>query len=200
LEIINDTVTDLLADNPTPETTTVEQGQDGPFVAGATVAPIRDVLEFHALLQTGFRNRTSENSEYGPMQPRATSLVTIGVTQDLARGKSKSSLTFVVLPGSEKLLYEVAELRLREGSVNKELLGVSSLLMAMSSAKNVDFAPYNACKTAQLLEEVLGGNYETTCIVTIAHGNPDHSIVTAKYTPCPQHHDSSLHHYTAHTC
>ena len=70
------------------------------------------------------------------------------------------------------------QLRAREGlSLNKDALAVGALLRALSDPQQADFANYAASKTTQLLEDALGGNCVTVCVVTLT---PD--VYTSRIT------------------
>ena len=79
--------------------------------------------------------RTTALTDFGPLQDKSSAFLTILVEQSLPTQQEKlvSKLNFVMLPATNNLRYDPTQLRIREGLVNQELMGISSLVNSISN-------------------------------------------------------------------
>lgn len=93
-----------------------------------------------------------------------------------------SRLSFVDMPGSERLAMDPELLRLREGMLpNKSLLGFASTLSRLARDGTSLYINYEECLLTQLLADVLGGNSMALMIGTLRPGEFQESSTTMQY-------------------
>lgn len=96
----------------------------------------------------------------------------------------KSRLTFVNMPGAERLLMDPDVLRAREGAtLNKSLLTFASCLRRLSNGESTDFLAEEATLT-RMVQDALGGNSHTLLIATLKTDSPrdwQQNITTMRY-------------------
>ncbi|KAF8055598.1 SYP52 [Scenedesmus sp. PABB004] len=117
-----------------------EDETEGPVVTGLTARPARGADELRAAFNAGAAARDSHRSDLGSVHERAAALFTVSVAQHApaaVHGEEDrvmvSRLTFVDLPGAERLAMDPEVLRLREGlSINRGLLALARVLRALA--------------------------------------------------------------------
>ena len=177
-EIFNDQIHDLL--DPSQSEFKIEYSEYGVVVPNLSSRLVRDENDFLRLYYQAVANRTSASCEFGLLSTRASCFLTLDILQIIGGRNERSwaKMSFVELPGTEKLMEDPNQLRAREGAtLNKEIIAIGSLIRSLSNETQVDYANYNQSKTTMFMEEILGGNCVTICIATLT---PD--IYTSRIT------------------
>ena len=189
LEIVNDEVADMLHEGN--RGLTVHEDTDrGFWVKGLTTRSGAMGKELISDFQAGCAARTSEITDIGPLDERSAGVYTITITQYLPADPDSpfgnqhmvSSLTFVDLPGSERLGMDREVLRAQEGlSINRPLLSFGNMVRALSTKGREDFVNYEESPLTKILSEALGGNCNTLAIGTVRDGEWETSLNTLQY-------------------
>ncbi|RLN53182.1 hypothetical protein BBJ29_001721 [Phytophthora kernoviae] len=166
MEIYNEQIRDLLAQDAANTNLQVRQGPTGNFVPGLTVVPVQALSEVFELIKRGNKNRSTHATDMNEHSSRSHSILSIQlkslniVTNTVASGK----LFLVDLAGSERLSKTGAEgLRLKEAqNINKSLSALGDVIAARASkAKHV---PYRNSSLTYLLQDALGGDSKTLMV------------------------------------
>lgn len=166
MEIYNEQIRDLLAQDAASTNLQVRQGPTGNFVPGLTVVPVQTLDEVFELIKRGNKNRSTHATDMNEHSSRSHSILSIQmksvnlVTQAVSNGK----LFLVDLAGSERLSKTGAEgQRLKEAqNINKSLSALGDVIAARASkAKHV---PYRNSSLTYLLQDALGGDSKTLMV------------------------------------
>ncbi|XP_026655969.2 kinesin-like protein KIN-14J [Phoenix dactylifera] len=178
LEVYNEKIRDLLADNADQhakklETKQVADGtQDVPGLVEAQICSIDEVWE---KLKTGARNRSVGSTNANELSSRSHCLVRVTIkSENLVSGqRSRSHMWLVDLAGSERAAkIEVEGERLKESQfINKSLSALGDVISALAS-KNPHI-PYRNSKLTHLLQSSLGGDCKTLMFAQISPSSAD---------------------------
>lgn len=166
MEIYNEQIRDLLAQDAANTNLQVRQGPTGNFVPGLTTVPVQSLDEVFELIKRGNKNRSTHATDMNEHSSRSHSILSIQlksinlVTSAVANGK----LFLVDLAGSERLSKTGAEgQRLKEAqNINKSLSALGDVIAARASkAKHV---PYRNSSLTYLLQDALGGDSKTLMV------------------------------------
>lgn len=166
MEIYNEQIRDLLAQDAANTNLQVRQGPTGNFVPGLTVVPVQTLEEVFELIKRGNKNRSTHATDMNEHSSRSHSILSIQmkslniVTNAVSNGK----LFLVDLAGSERLSKTGAEgQRLKEAqNINKSLSALGDVIAARASkAKHV---PYRNSSLTYLLQDALGGDSKTLMV------------------------------------
>lgn len=166
MEIYNEQIRDLLAQDAASTNLQVRQGPTGNFVPGLTLVPVQSLEEVFELIKKGNKNRSTHATDMNEHSSRSHSILSVQmksmnlVTNAVSNGK----LFLVDLAGSERLSKTGAEgLRLKEAqNINKSLSALGDVIAARASkAKHV---PYRNSSLTYLLQDALGGDSKTLMV------------------------------------
>uniref|UniRef100_A0A7S3VM07 Kinesin motor domain-containing protein n=1 Tax=Dunaliella tertiolecta TaxID=3047 RepID=A0A7S3VM07_DUNTE len=167
-----------------------EDDVEGYQVSGLTYRLARDASELRSSFNAGRAQRGSHMTDLGSVHERAASLFTVQLSQfapAAVPGEEDrvliSRLTFVDMPGAERLTMDPELLRLREGNqLNRSLLGFVSVLRSLSErGGSADYANYEESILTRLLAESLGGNCLTLMMGVLKQGEWENSTTTMHY-------------------
>jgi kinesin family protein C2/C3 len=166
MEIYNEQIRDLLAQDAASTNLQVRQGPTGNFVPGLTVVPVHALDEVFELIQRGNKNRSTHATDMNEHSSRSHSILSIQlkslniVTNVVASGK----LFLVDLAGSERLSKTGAEgQRLKEAqNINKSLSALGDVIAARASKQK--HVPYRNSSLTYLLQDALGGDSKTLMV------------------------------------
>ncbi|POM60019.1 Kinesin-like protein [Phytophthora palmivora] len=166
MEIYNEQIRDLLAQDAVNTNLQVRQGPTGNFVPGLTVVPVQTLDEVFELIKRGNKNRSTHATDMNEHSSRSHSILSIQlkslniVTNVVASGK----LFLVDLAGSERLSKTGAEgLRLKEAqNINKSLSALGDVIAARASKQK--HVPYRNSSLTYLLQDALGGDSKTLMV------------------------------------
>ncbi|XP_020102576.1 kinesin-like protein KIN-14J isoform X1 [Ananas comosus] len=178
LEVYNEKIRDLLADNSDQQAKKLEikQAADGTQeVPGLVEAQVHSIDEVWEMLKIGARNRSVGSTNANELSSRSHCLVRVMVKREnLVNGqRSKSHLWLVDLAGSERVAkIEVEGERLKESQfINKSLSALGDVISALAS-KNPHI-PYRNSKLTHLLQSSLGGDCKTLMFAQISPSSAD---------------------------
>ncbi|XP_056646406.1 kinesin-like protein KIF3A isoform X1 [Diorhabda sublineata] len=186
LEIYNEEVRDLLAQNPTKKLAIRERKDIGVYVKdlmGFTVDSIQAVTE---LINRGNKNRITRSTLMNDVSSRSHAIFTVTI-ESKNRQDNKTTvgkLNLVDLAGSERASRTQATgERLKEASnINLSLSVLGNVISALVDGKSTHI-PYRNSKLTRLLQDSLGGNSKTAMIAMISPADIDYeeSMCTLRY-------------------
>ncbi|KAK7337789.1 hypothetical protein VNO77_18376 [Canavalia gladiata] len=178
LEVYNEKIRDLLAENSVEPTKKLEvkQAADGtqevPGLVEARVYGTEDVWE---MLKSGNRVRSVGSTSANELSSRSHCLFRVTVLgENLINGqKTRSHLWLVDLAGSERVGKTEAEgERLKESQfINKSLSALGDVISALASKSS--HIPYRNSKLTHILQSSLGGDCKTLMFVQISPSATD---------------------------
>ncbi|KAK7284348.1 hypothetical protein RJT34_19093 [Clitoria ternatea] len=178
LEVYNEKIRDLLAENSTEPTKKLEikQAADGtqevPGLVEARVYGTEDVWE---MLKSGNRVRSVGSTSANELSSRSHCLLRVTVIgENLINGqRTRSHLWLVDLAGSERVAKTEAEgERLKESQfINKSLSALGDVISALASKSA--HIPYRNSKLTHILQSSLGGDCKTLMFVQISPSTAD---------------------------
>jgi len=189
LELYNEEIRDLLANNPKNKLELREKPDVGVYVQDLISFPVQSVEEMHQKLNIGSKNRAVAATKMNQGSSRSHSLFTITVEassigpdgqQHIRMGK----LNLVDLAGSERQSKTQATggNLIEAININQSLTTLGNVISALVSSKATHI-PYRDSKLTRLLQDSLGGNTKTVMIANIgpADWNFDETLSTLKY-------------------
>ncbi|RWR76677.1 kinesin-like protein KIN-14S isoform X1 [Cinnamomum micranthum f. kanehirae] len=178
LEVYNEKIRDLLAENSLQEAKKLEikQVAEGTLeVPGLVDTEVHSTDEVWELLKAGGRNRAVGSTNANLLSSRSHCLLRVTVRgESLVNGhRSRSHLWLVDLAGSERVgKIEVEGERLKESQcINKSLSALGDVISALASKNS--HIPYRNSKLTHLLQSSLGGDCKTLMIVQISPSDCD---------------------------
>ncbi|CAG9855551.1 unnamed protein product [Phyllotreta striolata] len=186
LEIYNEEVRDLLAQDPTKKLAIRERKDIGVYVKdlmGFTVDSIQSVTE---LINRGNKNRITRSTLMNDVSSRSHAIFTITIESRNRRDNKTTvgKLNLVDLAGSERASRTQATgERLKEASnINLSLSVLGNVISALVDGKSTHI-PYRNSKLTRLLQDSLGGNSKTAMIAMISPADIDYeeSMCTLRY-------------------
>lgn len=171
LEIYNENIRDLLADNPKLKLD-IKHGKDGPFVPGLTSHPVRSAEEVREKFKMSQKSRSTATTQMNDVSSRSHALLIVTVTgTNLSTGvQTKGKLNLIDLAGSERVAKSGAlddEDRLREATnINKSLSSLGDVIHALGAKQK--HIPYRNSKLTHLLQDSLGGQAKTLMVVQLS--------------------------------
>jgi len=173
IEINDEVIQDLLSTSNRELITTLDE-TFGRVVRNVTQqGPTSDTDEIMESVTEATRARSSGHAVFR-----------IDVLLELGRADSESDTSFRVsllvcdVAGTEKLVEDPSTLRLKEGvRLNKSLFALSNVADIMADG-GADSAPCRESKLTHVIEEALGGNFDTTCIAFLDSGQYHESLAT----------------------
>ncbi|KAI8465646.1 MAG: P-loop containing nucleoside triphosphate hydrolase protein [Monoraphidium minutum] len=127
--------------------------------------------------------------DLGSVHERAAALFSVWLAQyapAAAHGEEDrvtvSRLTFVDMPGAERLGMDTEVLRLREGlQINRSLVAFASVLRRLAEEGSSEFANYDESVLTRLTADALGGNALTLVVGTLRQGEWEASATTLRH-------------------
>ncbi|XP_008454633.2 kinesin-like protein KIN-14S [Cucumis melo] len=178
LEVYNEKIRDLLADNSNPNLKKLEikQAAEGTQeVPGLFEAQVYGTEEVWELLKSGSRARSVGSTSANEQSSRSHCLLRVTVKgENLINGqRTKSHLWLVDLAGSERVgRIDVDGERLKESQfINKSLSALGDVISALAS--KTAHIPYRNSKLTHLLQSSLGGDCKTLMFVQISPSAAD---------------------------
>ncbi|KAI4301793.1 hypothetical protein L6164_035037 [Bauhinia variegata] len=178
LEVYNEKIRDLLADNSTHPSKKLEikQSADGTQeVPGLVEARVYGTEEVWEILKSGNRARSVGSTSANELSSRSHCLLRVTVMgENLINGqKTKCHLWLVDLAGSERVgRIEVEGERLKESQfINKSLSALGDVISALASKSA--HIPYRNSKLTHILQSSLGGDCKTLMFVQISPSATD---------------------------
>lgn len=182
IEIYNEQLRDLLADNSALNLSITEDVKGNIKVAGAQEVMVESKEELLGLLKQGALVRQTNSTAMNALSSRSHAIFTIQLTQKQVKPDTgiittiTSKLNFVDLAGSERLKNTGAQGgRAKEGiSINSGLASLGKVISQLSSA-NTSHISYRDSKLTRLLQDSLGGRAITHLIACVT---PDAQYVS----------------------
>ena len=195
LEIYNEEVRDLTADNPKARCEVKEDKDKGVYIKGLANNEVRSEADLEAVMAKGNSNRTVGATLMNADSSRSHSIFCITVEcsePDTVKGGDEvrikqGKLNLVDLAGSERQGKTQAEgVRLKEATkINLSLSALGNVIEALvaNASGKARHIPYRDSKLTRLLQDSLGGNTKTVMIAAVspADYNFDETLSTLRY-------------------
>ncbi|XP_075527681.1 osmotic avoidance abnormal protein 3-like [Dermacentor variabilis] len=187
LEIYNEDVRDLLAEDTRRRLDLKEHPDKGVYVPGLSLVPVHDVASCESVMERGWRNRSVGATLMNADSSRSHSIFTIHLEQMELNARNNirtGKLNLVDLAGSERQTKTGASgERLREATkINLSLSALGNVISALVDGRSKHI-PYRDSKLTRLLQDSLGGNTRTLMLACIspADVNYDETLSTLRY-------------------
>ncbi|KAH6941042.1 hypothetical protein HPB50_012723 [Hyalomma asiaticum] len=187
LEIYNEDVRDLLAEDTRKRLDLKEHPDKGVYVPGLSLVPVHDVATCESVMERGWRNRSVGSTLMNADSSRSHSIFTIHLEQMELNARNNirtGKLNLVDLAGSERQAKTGASgERLREATkINLSLSALGNVISALVDGRSKHI-PYRDSKLTRLLQDSLGGNTRTLMLACIspADVNYDETLSTLRY-------------------
>lgn len=171
-EIYMEKIRDLM--RPSGNLKIAEDRNRGVYIQGLTEEYVVSAKEVMSLLNTGCGNREVGSTLMNEESSRSHSIFLVTVTETDTRDLSSKTgkLYLVDLAGSEKLSKTGAQgKRLDEAKhINKSLSALGLVITCLTDGKSTHI-PYRDSKLTRLLQDSLGGNSQTSLIITCSPCN-----------------------------
>lgn len=172
LELYNEEVYDLLADNGKNKLDVKENVGTGFYVKNLSVHDMKTAKECLSLLEGGSKNRKKASTEMNKDSSRSHSIFSITIERSVTDENGnqlirKGKLNLVDLAGSEKQSKTKATgIQLEEAKkINLSLVCLGKVISSL--VQNSKYIPYRDSKLTKLLSDSLGGNTKTIMIAAI---------------------------------
>lgn len=188
LEIYNEEVRDLLADDTKAHLELRERPDSEVFVKDLSLHPVSNVRTCEQIMNKGWKNRATGSTLMNAVSSRSHSIFTIHLERcdDPTTGSKirASKLNLVDLAGSERQSKTGAiGDRLKEATkINLSLSALGNVISALVDGRSVHI-PYRDSKLTRLLQDSLGGNTKTLMIACLspADNNYVETLSTLRY-------------------
>ncbi|KAJ2501414.1 tubulin-dependent ATPase kip3 [Coemansia sp. RSA 1972] len=177
LEVYNETIRDLLVDNPAQVVPLAlrDDAKQTVTVVGLSEHVPKDVDEIMSLMVRGNANRTMSPTEANAVSSRSHAVLQVHVRQKPRAGGlqtdvTSATLSIIDLAGSERATVTRNNgARMREGAnINRSLLALANCINALCDQKTKRHIPYRDSKLTRLLKFSLGGNCRTVMITCVS--------------------------------
>ena len=174
VEIYNEIIKDLLADNKNTQLEIRTDPQKGVILQGASFKKVTNEADAYKLIMRGNKRRTEMPSLNNENSSRSHAMLQIYLeveqqdNNNLNFNKEKTFGKFVLvdLAGSEKAPI-LGKKNNESGSINKSLLALGKCISALTS-QNKGYIPWRDSKLTRLLQEPLSGNSRIVMIATVS--------------------------------
>ena len=174
VEIYNEIIKDLLADNKNTQLEIRTDPQKGVILQGASFKKVTNEADAYKLIMRGNKRRTETPSLNNENSSRSHAMLQIYLeveqqdNNNLNFNKEKTFGKFVLvdLAGSEKAPI-LGKKNNESGSINKSLLALGKCISALTS-QNKGYIPWRDSKLTRLLQEPLSGNSRIVMIATVS--------------------------------
>eukprot|EP01022_Parablepharisma_sp_SALTPOND_P028966 TRINITY_DN72143_c0_g1_i1.p1 TRINITY_DN72143_c0_g1~~TRINITY_DN72143_c0_g1_i1.p1 ORF type:complete len:836 (-),score=45.37 TRINITY_DN72143_c0_g1_i1:1378-3885(-) len=192
LEVYNENIKDLLAENDIGVHELREDPQKGVVINGLKEVTVTDPDDIMNTLSIGDQKRTKEKTLANEVSSRshAVMILVVDSKNAMTGDMNAAKLILVDLAGSERAAFTQNKgLRMvEEANINRSLLSLGNCINALAEqAKNgikaPTYVPYRDSKLTRLLKNSLGGNCRTVMIAAV---NPssvcyEDTLQTLKY-------------------
>ncbi|KDO25234.1 hypothetical protein SPRG_09481 [Saprolegnia parasitica CBS 223.65] len=166
MEIYNEVIRDLLAENAATTNLSVRQGPNGNFVQGLTMLAVANANDVFNLITRGNQNRATSATDMNEHSSRSHSILSVYIksTNVLTNAVATGKLHLVDLAGSERLSKTGAEgQRLKEAqNINQSLSTLGNVIQARANKQK--HVPYRDSSLTYLLQDSLGGDSKTLMV------------------------------------
>ncbi|CAH0559378.1 unnamed protein product [Brassicogethes aeneus] len=177
LEIYNEEVRDLLADDANKKLAIRERTDVGVYVKDLLGFTVDSMESVNDLLNRGNKNRAIGSTKLNALSSRSHAILTVAVE---SKNKSTNTAKFgklnlVDLAGSERVSKSQATgERLREaGKINLSLSVLGNVISALVD-QSTTHIPYRNSKLTRLLQDSLGGNSLTAMVAMVSASELDY--------------------------
>ena len=175
VEIYNEIIKDLLADNKNTQLEIRTDPQKGVILQGASFKKVTNEADAYKLIMRGNKRRTETPSLLNENSSRSHAMLQIYL--EVEQQQSNNNINFnmektfgkfvlVDLAGSEKAPI-LGKKNNESGSINKSLLALGKCINALTS-QNKGYIPWRDSKLTRLLQEPLSGNSRIVMIATVS--------------------------------
>ena len=170
LEIYNEEIRDLLAEQVGAKSLHVRQGRHGNVVPELTVVPVQSWREVSELMDMGYTNRATAYTSSNEHSSRSHCILNVAVAStNLATGqKTRGQLHLVDLAGSERMRKSgVSGQRMKEAlNINKSLSALGDVIQ--SRVNKTNHVPFRNSTLTHLLQDSLSKDSKTVMIVQVS--------------------------------
>ena len=184
-QIYNEKIQDLL-DTRKTDLSIREDKKKGIWVEDATEIYVSSSKEMEEIFSCGANNRTVSCTEMNAGSSRSHSLFVVTIFQKniVTDSTKQAKVFFVDLAGSEKMSKTgiTGGMGLKEAqNINKSLMTLGMVINALT--ENSQHIPYRDSKLTRVLQESIGGNSQTTLIITCTSNglNQSESLSTLRF-------------------
>ena len=184
-QIYNEKIQDLL-DTRKTDLSIREDKKKGIWVEDATEIYVSSSKEMDEIFSCGANNRTVSATEMNAGSSRSHSLFVVTIFQKniVTDSTKQAKVFFVDLAGSEKMSKTgiTGGMGLKEAqNINKSLMTLGMVINALT--ENSQHIPYRDSKLTRVLQESIGGNSQTTLIITCTSNglNQSESLSTLRF-------------------
>jgi len=184
-QIYNEKIQDLL-DTRKTDLSIREDKKKGIWVEDATEIYVTSSKEMDEVFSCGSNNRTVSATEMNAGSSRSHSLFVVTIFQKniVTDSTKQAKVFFVDLAGSEKMSKTgiTGGMGLKEAqNINKSLMTLGMVINALT--ENSQHVPYRDSKLTRVLQESIGGNSQTTLIITCTSNglNQSESLSTLRF-------------------
>ncbi|XP_037550723.1 kinesin-like protein KIFC3 [Nematolebias whitei] len=187
VEIYNETLRDLLGENPT-EKLDIKLNPDGSgqlYVPGLTEITVKSPEDINKVFELGHVNRATACTNLNEHSSRSHALlvITVSGSNSTTGTCTQGRLNLVDLAGSERIGKSGAEgSRLREAQcINKSLSALGDVISALRSRQA--HVPFRNSRLTYLLQDSLSGDSKTLMMVQVSPlpGNMSESMCSLKF-------------------
>ncbi len=185
LEIYNESIIDLLSDNPGVPLDVRENQSEGIHIPGLEIVPVMEYGQAMQLYEKGESNRKVGETASNSQSSRSHTIFRVQIQsshkRNITESVKDSTINLIDLAGSEAMSKALTQgIRLKEGNnINKSLLALSNVIVKLSQ-KNA-FINFRDSKLTRLLQQQLSGNSKTVLICTINTDNYNETMNTLKF-------------------
>ena len=188
LEIYNETLRDMLSNDPNSKPT-IRAMKDMTFCDGLTEIECEDINQVLKLIAVANKNRVTASTKQNEVSSRGHMIMIVDLARTIREDDvsvvESAKMYFGDLAGSERQKKTNAKgTRLKEAqNINLSLTVLGRVINALAEPKKKQVIPYRESKLTHILKDSLGGNCKTTlCICgTVHHFNRDETITTIKF-------------------
>eukprot|EP01116_Phalansterium_solitarium_P004864 TRINITY_DN1604_c0_g4_i2.p1 TRINITY_DN1604_c0_g4~~TRINITY_DN1604_c0_g4_i2.p1 ORF type:complete len:861 (-),score=300.97 TRINITY_DN1604_c0_g4_i2:520-3102(-) len=189
LEIYNENIRDLLAENPDNKLELKEHPEYGVYVKDLKAEVVKTVNEMDLVMRKGNTNRSVAATNMNATSSRSHSIYTITIESseiglDGKPALRQGKLNLVDLAGSERQSKTGAtgDRLLEATRINLSLTALGNVISALVDGKS-KHVPYRDSKLTRLLQDSLGGNSKTVMVANMgpADWNYDETLTTLRY-------------------
>ena len=175
VEIYNEIIKDLLADNKNTQLEIRTDPQKGVILQGASFKKVTNEADAYKLIMRGNKRRTETPSLLNENSSRSHAMLQIYLEVEQQQNnnninfnmeKTFGKFVLVDLAGSEKAPI-LGKKNNESGSINKSLLALGKCINALTS-QNKGYIPWRDSKLTRLLQEPLSGNSRIVMIATVS--------------------------------
>ena len=175
VEIYNEIIKDLLADNKNTQLEIRTDPQKGVILQNASFKKVTNEADAYKLIMRGNKRRTETPSLLNENSSRSHAMLQIYLEVEQQQNnnninfnmeKTFGKFVLVDLAGSEKAPM-LGKKNNESGSINKSLLALGKCINALTS-QNKGYIPWRDSKLTRLLQEPLSGNSRIVMIATVS--------------------------------